>query len=317
MALPIAPRGLVADLITPLKADRSIDETGLERLLKRVAPHVQALLLASPHIGEGTALDPAQRRNLLERTRAFLASSPMPVMVWVTQDTREETHTTLRLLSQSLEPQGISVPVFWVDTPLYYHSNRGLPEHYRVLCAASKQPFILHNDPQVMEAVARPFKRRNIRTAILKELATIEGMAGLLFSGTMERAHHYRKACRPESRFRIYDGDESHFLDHPSMSGTASPGANLAPRAWHTITRSSLQLSDSEKVYPDHLQQIWELGEYLRNLRDLYRPSPVPAIKGVLAHMDIIETPTCTIPQKDMTHTVEKMLHLLGQFGDA
>ncbi len=318
MGLPTAPRGLVADLVTPLKADQSIDGTGLERLLLRVAPHVQAVLLASPQTGEGTALDPAQRWQLLEKALYTLRPFSVPIFMWITQDTQDKTNAAFTLLQQGLDRQrGDTTAVFWVDTPLYYHSNRGLPDHYRTLCDASKEPFILHNDPKITETVAGPFKRQNIRTAILKELATLEGVAGLIFSGAMERAHHYRKACSRKSHFRIYDGEESHFLDHPSMSGAASAGANLAPRAWEEITRSSLQLSADQKVYPDHLQQIWELGEYLRNLRDLYRPSPVPVIKAALAQTGIIETPVCTTPGKDTTPTVNQMIHLMARFDDA
>jgi dihydrodipicolinate synthase/N-acetylneuraminate lyase len=321
MELPIAPRGLVADLITPFRPDLSIDEMGLERLLMRVAPHVEAVFLGSPIIGEGAALETGQRAELLEKALISLSAHDKPIFMWVTQNTREKTKECIAalkgLLDPKVDPKDHGAPVFWVDTPLYYHSNRGLPDYYRGLFDASDQPFLLHNHPQLIGTMAPPFKRHNIRTAILKELAPLPGMAGMIFSGTLDRAHHYRRACRRVSGFRIYDGDEAHFLDHPSTSGAVVPGAALAPRAWAEVTRSSLQLSADQKAYPDHLRQIWELGDYLRHLRERYDPSPVPVIKAVLAGIGVIEAPRCTVPAPDVTDTSKELVQLMSRFGDA
>ena len=60
-----APRGLIVDLITPLK-NGAIDGTGLERLLARVLPHAQALLLAGPRHGEGERMEMAMRNEFLK-----------------------------------------------------------------------------------------------------------------------------------------------------------------------------------------------------------------------------------------------------------
>jgi len=146
--------------------------------------------------------------------------------------------------------------------PLSYHSNRGLPDYYRELQTIVTVPLVLHNDPGCVH-ITRTFKRHNIRTAVLKELVRIEGIAGLIFSGSLERAHHYQRACRGRKDFRIYDGDEKRFLEHPSMGGVVSVGANLAPGAWERITQSSIQLHAHRENYPDRLQQIWESGDYL------------------------------------------------------
>ena len=107
-----------------------------------------------------------------------------------------------------------------MDAPLYYHSNRGLPAHYQNLASLVHEPFILYNDPALVKTLPGTLKRRNIRTAVLKELSVLNAMVGLIFLGPLDRAYHYRKACRGRKRFRIYDGDETRFLDHPSMSGS-------------------------------------------------------------------------------------------------
>jgi dihydrodipicolinate synthase/N-acetylneuraminate lyase len=288
MEAPNTPRGLIVDLITPLKHDGSIDGRGLAKLLDRVLSHAQGVLLAGPHAGGGIQLTALQREEILEKA-VVVVRERVPILVWVTRKTEQETEETILALNKRLEHRNYSGPVFWVDTPLFYHSNRGLPSLYRKMCAMGERPFVLYNDPALIRQLARPLKRNNIRTAILKEIISLEGVAGLIFVGALERSHHYQRASRLRPQFRIYDGDESQFLDHPSLSGVVSYGANLAPKAWQMITRSSLRLAGDERNYPGHLQHVWETGRYLRDLKEIYQKMPSVLIRAVLSDMGILD----------------------------
>ncbi len=312
----VAPQGLVADLITPLTQDRAIDRSGLQKLLGHVASSVQAVFLAGPRGGEGRSLTLAQRLALLEEA-CDVIQSRIPIFVWITQDSEEETRKAVFALRGALKTDGYAGDVFWVDTPLYYHSNRGLPDHYKDICSQTSEPLILHNDPELVKEVARPLKRSNIRTAVLKEVAALSSLVGLIFHGSLDRVHNYHRACRRRPHFRIYDGDEDQFLDHPSMSGAVSLGANLAPKTWQKVTLSSLQLKDGQQEYPDHLRQLWEGGRYLRNLRNIYRDKPVAIVKRALSDLGIISSPTCVHSTENMAgpsrQIREVMEHYKGQ----
>lgn len=309
------PRGLIVDLITPLKHDRSIDGRGLGRLLDRMSPIVHAVFLAGPDTGEGKNLFLAQRLELLEKALVVVRGR-IPILFWITQDTEEKTTETLLGLKNTLKRRRYEGQVFWVDTPLYYHSNRGLPALYRNLSPMVDEAFLLHNDPELIGGLAKPMKRKNIRTAILKELVSLKAIVGLIFLGSLDRAHDYQKACRSRARFRIYDGAETHFMDHPSMSGVVSSGANLAPGAWQKITESSLRIASDQDNYPGYLHQVWNLGKYLRNLKSIYQQAPVTIIKEVLADKGIIETPTCTFPTKDVKESKQRAKELIDRYGD-
>ena len=293
MPVILPPRGLIIDLITPLKDDGNIDGRSLGRLLDRVLPHVHGVFLASPYMGEGKGLSAQQREELLEKA-LVVVQGRVPVLVWITGKTENETGNTLTLLEKRLKTRKYAGPVLWVDTPLYYHSNRRLTTHYQKLSSSCNFPFILHNDPKLIKERARPLKRNNIRTYILKELTGAMSLKGLIYLGPLDRVGHYQKASRSRTNFRIYDGDESRFLDYPSMGGVVSAGANLSTKAWHKITTASLHMGESEKRYPDQLQQLWETGKDLRRMMDLYREHPVPLIKQVLAESGLIDSPACT-----------------------
>lgn len=315
MAALNSPRGLIVDLVTPLKRNGDLDGRSLGRQLDRVLPHVQAVLIAGPYLGEGGKLSAVQRAELTEKTLGRVRGR-VPVIVWVTQDTEEKTKETLALLSDALKTRKYRGQVCWLDTPLYYHSNRGLVSYYRHLTSLTRAPWLLHNDPGLIDRLARSFKRNNIRTAVLKEILEIKEVQGLLYSGSLDRAGNYQKATRARPDFRIYDGDEWRFLTHPSLSGVVSAGANLSPRAWSKITKASLGLSDTRDDYPDRLQQIWETGRYLRTLLDLYSSHAVQVIKQTLFEAGVIESPKCTVHAEDVGEKVKAVIDEMTKFGD-
>jgi dihydrodipicolinate synthase/N-acetylneuraminate lyase len=315
MAALSSPRGLIVDLITPLKQNGDLDIRSLGRQLDRVLPHVQAVLISGPYLGEGWSLSTAQRAELMEKTLGMVRGQ-VPVFVWITQDTEEKTRDTLGLLSKTLKARKYKGHVCWLDTPLYYHSNRGLVSYYRDLTALTREPWLLHNDPGLIDRLARSFKRNNIRTAVLKEILGIERIQGLLYAGSLDRAGNYQKAARARPDFRIYDGDELRFLTHPSLSGVVSAGANLSPKAWSKITNASLGLSDAREDYPDRLQQIWKTGQYLRTLLDFYSSHSAQIIKQVLSDAGIIESPKCTVQSEEVGEKVRSIIEEMRRYGD-
>jgi len=307
------PRGLIADLITPLKRDGSIDGKGLKGILDRVIPCSQAVFLAGPRTGEGINLTFDQLSDLLKKALNVI-SGRIPILIWVTQNTEQKTRNTIKNLNKTIREKRDHGQVFLVDTPLYYHSNRGLPAYYRDICSMVDQPFILHNDPELIRGIGTPFKRNNLRTSILKDLIALKNIVGIVFLGPIDRAYNYQKACRGRSRFRIYDGDETNFMSYPSTSGVVSAGANLSPGAWQRIVSSSLQLKD-EQGNGNDMRQIWELDQYLRSLKDIYQKMPVAVIKEVLSDMGIIQTPACTFPVEDMGKQKKEIKELMTRSG--
>ena len=100
------------------------------------------------------------------------------------------------------------------------------------------------------------------------------------------------------------------------MGGVVSAGANLSTKAWHKIATASLHMGESEKRYPDQLQQLWETGKYLRRLIDVYRSLPVPLIKQILAELGIIETPACTFKAENRGKDLARLKEVMRSHGD-
>ncbi len=288
-----APKGLIVDLITPLDNKGDIDNDGLGSLLKKVLPYADAVLLASPQMGEGSGLSLTLKTDLLKEASTFIQGR-IPIFFWISEDSAENTEKTLILLEDLLKSYSYKGEVFWLDSPLYYHSNRGLYDHYQDLTLNTRYPFVLYNDPGLINMLKKPLKRCNIRTSILKNLTEIDKIKALIFRGSLTRVNNYQKVLNRRPDFRVYDGDEDRFLEYPSMSGVLSIGANIAPRIWSNVTRASLGLLEVDREKRDYLHQIWEMGKLLKDLKKMYIPNPVWTIKRSLVDLNIIGFHACT-----------------------
>ena len=288
MGQPNPPQGLIVDLLTPVKRTGEINGRCLGRYLDHLIPYARGFFLGGPYLGDGSNLTREQQEDLLEKT-LVLVKGKVPLFIWFSRKTEDESRESLIGLNKLLLKKGYEGPVYWVDTPLLYHSNRGLPSLYQNYASLVKDDFILHNDSALVKAIARPLKRTNIRTSVLKEIGQNDRIRGLIFSGTLDRNHNYQRAVRSRTDFNIYDGDESRFLSFPSLSGVISRGANLTPKAWARITRASLHLTDEGEDYPDSRSQIWEIGGYLKDLMSIYDLHGPDVIKRGLVEMGLCE----------------------------
>ncbi len=317
MARSASPRGLIADLVTPIGPGGTLDASGLDRLLDRVAPFAEGVLLCGPDAGGGSNLGRRKRVEVLLRAMRRVQGR-LALVVWITGSTQEETASMLETLEKASEGEGYDGPLFWLNTPLIYHSNRGLPQHCRDLTSFASRPMLLFNDPERVKQAARPMKRANIRTAVLKEAAHVEGVCGVVFRGAMDRVRNYQKAVRFRSDFRIYDGDEEAFLAHPSRHGVLSAGANLAPAAWRRITHASLGLHGDVQAYPDQLKGLWELGRYLEALREAYAKTPSTLILGALDRAGVLgQNPSANPSDAGIEADLQRLLELMRRQGDA
>ena len=104
MTVSSSLRGLIIDLITPLSRGGDIDGPGLGWHLDNVLPHVQGLLLASPYVGEGKNLMPAQKEELLEKALVVVRGR-VPILFWVSGETVEETSDPSRAIADGSEEQ--------------------------------------------------------------------------------------------------------------------------------------------------------------------------------------------------------------------
>jgi len=277
------PKGLIVALITPLDEGGQIDWKAVRRLIDRVLPFCDGLMIGEGLVGEGLSLPNAKRLELL-RGSASAVSGRKPLFLCPTAGTAEETEGNITALTRVFRDSPGQESIFWVDIPLWYHSNRKLPQFYQEWSQATPYPLLLYNHPLLIARLNRSLKRANIRTAVLKRLAENEQIVGIIQAGDLNRTIHYQRAVRARRDFRFYDGVERNFLNGPSSSGVVSGGANLLPSEWSEIVTASLKISED----PARNLLLLRQSQKLKELSQVLEKNPALNLKFALKHLGLI-----------------------------
>lgn len=282
------PEGLIVELVTPLTADGELDIQGLTRLVARVVPVADGILAGGPNVGEALDLPLSTRRDLLTHLLPAVAGR-VPLFFGITSSSWEETRELAAAFQEACGSRRYPGPAFLADLPLWYHSNRGLPQAYQRLLREVSLPLVVLNLPEVVRRRALLFKHRNIRTHVFKKLVSIPGIVGLIYQGEMGRFLNYHYAAAQRAGFAFYEADEINFLSRPGAWGLLSPGAQLLPEAWHRVTQSCLH---PEEVAEDHERrlELWDLSQRLLEVAKLCRLRPAVLVKTALAAQGVLPT---------------------------
>ncbi|MBM4286933.1 MAG: dihydrodipicolinate synthase family protein [Deltaproteobacteria bacterium] len=286
---PSLPEGLLIELVTPLTPAGALDHASLAGLLRRVLPSASGLVAGSPGVGEALELPRAVRLELFTAVLENL-EPPLPLFFGITGATTAETQSLALELEEILSQCPTPRPVYWMDLPLWHHSNRGLPQTYRSLTQSLHRPLILMNHPHLIRGRAKPFKHVNIRTAVFKKLTSLPEVEALIYHGEMRRFLHYYAAMMSQPDFMLYEGDEARFLTRPGAMGLVSVGAQLFPHIWRQVTQACLFPDEAEGA-GNRRRQLWEWSDLLQRLHEIYQLHPAPLIKLGLFRQEVIEFP--------------------------
>jgi dihydrodipicolinate synthase/N-acetylneuraminate lyase len=280
------PKGLILALVTPLDEKGGIDWPSFTKLTERAVPFCDALLIGDGLVGEGISLPNSRRLELLGGCGEIVAGKK-PLLLCPTAGTEDETLSNVEALGKRYAAPG-KESIFWVDIPLWYHSNRKLPQFYEEWTRRTPLPLLLYNHPHLISRLNRSLKRSNIRTAVLKRLADNEQIVGLIQAGDLKRTIHYQRAIRSRRAFRLYDGDEGNFLNQPSSSGVVSGGANLLPEEWRGIVNVCLSPAED----PARSLLLLKQSQKLRELYQAFQKNPAQSLKFALHRLGIISQAT-------------------------
>jgi dihydrodipicolinate synthase/N-acetylneuraminate lyase len=273
--------------VSPLAEDGRVDHRSLKRLLAHVGRWADALLFADLRWGEAVELG-MERRQELVSAALTLIDGRLPLMVCITGASLDQTRVLEDEFLRAAERIAYRGPLYAVDYPLVYHGNRDLPRLLAENDGSRRAPLIIGNDPKRVRGLKGPAHHCNIRTAVLKKIASVPRVCAMIFRGSLKRSLDYQAAVRMRRNFLFYDGDESVFLNKPGMGGVVSGGSNLLPEDWAHVIRSSLGRCDTDRHVRSHQRDVWASGELLRALHRLYRPDPAARLKQILARSGLI-----------------------------
>ncbi len=282
------PSGLIIELVTPLDQAGGLDGESLARLVVRVLPAADGLLAGGPGLGEALDLPLATRRDLLSRLLPLIKGR-VPLFFGIAGNSWEETRDLAAAVREHCRAVAYPGSVYLVDLPLWYHSNRGLPQACQRLWEDVGLPLILLNLPEVISRRSPLLKHRNLRTHVFKKLMAQPGIVGLIYQGEMRRFLNYHSAAAERPGFAFYEADEGNFLTQPGAWGVVSAGAQILPQSWRQVVRACLhpeEMTDDR----EHRLMLWGLSRQLLEMARIYQGAPAALLKAALAAQGVLKT---------------------------
>ncbi|HEV2856266.1 MAG TPA: 4-hydroxy-tetrahydrodipicolinate synthase [Thermoanaerobaculia bacterium] len=287
-------QGCGTAIVTPFRADLSLDEETLRRLVRRQIEAGIHFLVPCGTTGENPTLTREEHLRVVEITLEE-ASGRTPVLAGCGgNDTREVVE-----LARDLE--GLGADGLLVVTPYYNKPTpEGLYQHYHAIARATHLPIVVYNVPGRTAL--------NVEPATLARLAEIETVVGVKeASGNISQIAAIFQAV-PED-FAVLSGDDAITLPVIALGGVGviSVVSNEVPFAMARLTSLCLEGDfPAAREMQRRLHALMEINFIESN------PGPVKAAMALMGLIEPVWRLPAVPPKPESLKKIEKVLLGLG-----
>ena len=259
-------KGSIVALVTPMKADGSIDFTSIENLIEfHIEKKTDAILVLGT-TGESPTLTHDEDEKVARFTIEKV-NKRVPVIVGSGSNC---TDTTIR---QSKKFASMGADALLVITPYYNKTNEeGMIKHFEEVAKSVEVPIIMYNVPGRTGC--------SISINAISKLSKIKNIVGIKeASGNISYAVKVAQYLNDE--FAMYSGNDDIIVPMLSIgsSGVISVIANILPEETHNIVMEYLE-GDKEKALDLQLK-------YLNVINNLFiETNPIP-IKEAMNYINL------------------------------
>ena len=260
-------QGSIVALVTPMRADGSIDWEAHEMLVRWHVESGTAGVVPMGTTGESATLNTQEHLEVISRT-IELANGRISVVAGTGSNSTEET------LHQTKEAESLGADACLLVTPYYNRpTQEGLYAHFKKVAETTSVPLVLYNVPSRTGCDLLP--------ETIGRLSSIEGIVGIKeASGKIERVSEIRSVSA--SDFFILSGEDALTLEmmNNGAVGTISVTANVLPKAMAEFCDSFLS---------GNIKRAAAIDEVLQSVHEILfiESNPTPA-KWALHQMGII-----------------------------
>ncbi len=257
--------GSIVAIVTPLKADYSVDWDAYQKLIEFHIENGTDAIVSVGTTGESVTLSHDEHIECVEFC-VKIVNGRIPVIAGSGSNSTAEAIYLAKAVQTAGADAHLSV------APYYNKPNqRGLLAHFRAIADACDLPLILYNVP------GRTRSDIAVDTAV--ELAKIPHIVGIKEASTIERCRELLKVCPDD--FAVYSGEDPINCDiiAEGAAGAISVTANVAPKAMAEVCRLAKVDAVAAKQLDDTLMGLHN---------DLFvEPNPVP-VKWALSRLGLI-----------------------------
>ena len=291
-------QGSLVALVTPMKADGSLDFDALGRLIEWQIESGTDGIVSVGTTGESATVSVPEHLEIIEKTIEFV-DGRVPVIAGTGGNSTQEA---VELTQKASE---LGADYVLIVTPYYNKPNQeGLFQHFIKIADTVEIPQILYNVPSRTACDLRP--ETVIRLANHQNIVGIK--EALDDSERLSELISVSQSISDQKKFLVFSGDDSSFNSFMANGGDGviSVAANVVPK--HISQICSLNLSDQ-------LDDAKELNAVLQNLYELLfiESNPIP-VKWMLNQMGRIQSgirlPLIPFNQVFHEKTINEMIKL-------
>jgi 4-hydroxy-tetrahydrodipicolinate synthase len=291
-------RGTGVALVTPFKANGSVDFDSLQKLINFVIEGGVQYVVALGTTGETPTLTKEEKLDVVQTTFTTVADR-VPVVIGIGGNNTQE-------VLKDLEAFPIEKATAILSASPYYNkpSQEGIYQHYRAMAMATNRPILLYNVPGRTGSNIAP--ETVVRLA--NDFENIDGIKEA--SGNMAQCMQLLRDTPQD--FMVVSGDDNLTLPQIAcgMDGVISVAANCFPKDFAAMVNAAL---DSDFVTARSLNNKLLAGYDL-----LFAENNPAGVKAFLAELGIIENylRLPLVPLSDRIHEqVKEYLESLRQIG--
>lgn len=262
-------RGCGTAIVTPFKADGSIDEKALRNLVAWQVDSKIDFLVPCGTTGETPTLTRDEWLRVIEVT-IEVAAGRLPIVAGATSNATAEAVERAATVAKIKGVDAILTASPYYNKP----TQEGQYQHFKAISEAVDKPLVLYNVPGRTAA--------NIEPPTLARLAQFKNVVAVKeASGNMSQIADVFNAVSPD--FLVFSGDDAITLPVISLGGVGiiSVASNEIPKEMAEMTRAALA-GDWESARRLH-------RKYLPLMQaNFIESNPMP-VKAVLAMMGMIE----------------------------
>lgn len=261
---------IITAMVTPFNAQREIDYSKTEHLVKYLMNNGSDAILVAGTTGESPTLTHEEEIELLSTVKRVAVTNGTKVIMNASSNCTETACRTAKLAQKENVDALLSVVPYY-NKP----SQQGMIEHFSAVAESTDLPIILYNIPgrtgvnMLPETIATLAKKYSNIVAVKQSF------------GDMDAVSEMKCICPDD--FVIYSGDDS--LTLPMMSLGARGVISVASHVFGNEMKSMIRNFETG----DWKRASYKHKKLFPSFRKLFMaPNPVP-VKAVLAHKGIIE----------------------------
>jgi 4-hydroxy-tetrahydrodipicolinate synthase len=291
-------RGTGVALVTPFKADGSVDFDSLQKLINFVIEGGVQYVVSLGTTGETPTLSKEEKLEIVQVTFATVAGR-VPVVIGIGGNNTNE-------ILKDLETFPVEKAAAILSASPYYNkpSQEGIYQHYRAMAMATNRPILLYNVPGRTGSNIAP----STVVRLANDFENIDGIKEA--SGNMAQCMQLLRDTPQD--FMVVSGDDNLTLAQIAcgMDGVISVAANCFPKDFSAMVNAAL---DNDFVTARSLNNKLLTGYDL-----LFAENNPAGVKAFLAELGIIENNLRLplVPLSDRIHEqVREYMESLRQIG--